>query len=211
MLKVQNVEFNGPAGRLEGLLKLTEGQEPKALAVVCHPHPLFHGTMHNKVTFAIADAFFRLGVIVLRFNFRGVGKSAGEHDHGKGEMEDAQAAIHFLRTRYPGPRCMIAGFSFGSWIALEVARHDPSLISVCAVAPPFKYIDPSFLQSISTPKLFLQGSLDTICPGEELQKLFSTFSSPKELVWFEGADHFFAHRLDELKSAITSRSGLLQL
>src|SRR5215813_6772995 len=101
MNKVQSVQFAGPAGRIEGLLKFREGTEPAALAVVCHPHPLYQGTMHNKVVFATAEAFFGLGCEVLRFNFRGAGLSAGRHDHGPGEIEDALSAVDYLRKRHP--------------------------------------------------------------------------------------------------------------
>jgi hypothetical protein len=211
MHKVQNVFFAGPAGQLEGLLKLTEGQKPRGLVVVCHPHPLYHGTMHNKVTFAVADAYFKLGCNVLRFNFRGVGLSAGAHDQGNGEIDDARSAVAYLRDRFPGTGCYVAGFSFGAWIALEVARRDSALISVCTVAPPFKYFDSSFLNHLTAPKLFLQGKADTICEAEELHKRFSSFADPKEVVWFEEADHFFLHHLDELKSTIASRQGFLRL
>src|SRR5438105_922400 len=124
MNKVQSVEFEGPAGRIEGLLKFREGADPAALAVVCHPHPLYQGTMHNKVVFATAEAFFSLGCEVLRFNFRGVGLSAGTHDFGRGEMEDALAAIDFLRERDPGTACHLAGFSFGAGVALQTACDD---------------------------------------------------------------------------------------
>ena len=211
MLRVQTVYFPGPAGQLEGLLKFKEGQQPRGLVVVCHPHPLYHGTMHNKVTFAVADAYSNLGCSVLRFNFRGVGLSTGIHAHGKGEIDDAQSAIGYLRERYPGVECHIAGFSFGAWIALEVTRHDSALRSVCAVAPPFKYFDSSFLDHLITPKLFLQGNADTICEAEELSKKFPSFPDPKEVVWFEGADHFFVHRLEDLKKAIASHQDFLRL
>src|ERR1044071_8668413 len=115
MVKVQSVQFEGRAGRIEGLLKYREGTDPAALAVVCHPHPLYQGTMHNKVVFATAEAFFGLGCMVLRFNFRGAGLSSGSHDNGKGEVEDALAAMKFLRHRHPELRCHISGFSFGAW------------------------------------------------------------------------------------------------
>src|SRR6266850_1735700 len=124
MSRIKSLTFDGPAGRLECILKFDETRAPKALAVVCHPHPLSQGTMHNKVVFAIAEAFFALGCAVLRFNFRGVGISAGTHDQGRGELEDALAAVEYLRARHPGLPCHIAGFSFGAWIAIEAFRSD---------------------------------------------------------------------------------------
>jgi len=211
MNKVQSVQFEGPAGRIEGLLKFREGTDPAALAVVCHPHPLYQGTMHNKVVFATAEAFFSLGGEVLRFNFRGVGLSAGNHDFGKGEVEDALAAIDFLRERHPGTACHLAGFSFGAGIALQTACRDLSLASVTAVAPSFKFFDPVCLSSLSTRKLLLQGTADTVCPPDDLRRLYPGFLSPKSVVWFEGAEHFFAGEIDALKASIVEHRQFLGL
>ena len=211
MSRIKSLTFDGPAGRLECILKFDETQAPKALAVVCHPHPLSHGTMHNKVVFAIAEAFLALGCVVLRFNFRGVGISAGTHDQGRGELEDALAAVEYLRDRHPGLPCHIAGFSFGAWIAIEAFRSDLHLASLTAVAPPFKYFDPRVLQTLRRPKLFLQGTADDLCPVEELQAWFPTFADPKAQVLFEGAGHFFANHLADLRKAITEHQLLLGL
>lgn len=211
MTKVQSVQFEGPAGRVEGLLKFREGTEPAALAVVCHPHPLYQGTMHNKVVFATAEAFFSLGCEVLRFNFRGVGLSAGSHDFGKGEVEDALAGIDFLRQRHPGTVCHLAGFSFGAGIALQTACRHVSLASVTAVAPSFKFFDPDCLSSLSTPKLFLQGTADSVCSPDDLREKYPGFLAPKSVAWFEGADHFFAGHTDALKAAIIEHGPFLGL
>src|SRR5436309_15460869 len=115
MVKLKALTFTGPAGRLEGLLKFDESVDPKALVVVCHSHPQFQGPMHNKVVFAVAEAFFGLGCEVLRFNFRGVGLSAGTYDHWRGESGDALAAVEDRRQRHPDLHCLIAGYSFGDW------------------------------------------------------------------------------------------------
>jgi uncharacterized protein len=211
MPKVQKVLFPGPAGQLEGLLKYEEKREPKALAVVCHPHPLYHGTMHNKVVFAVADTYFRLGCSVLRFNFRGVGLSFGVHDNGKGEVEDARAAIGYLRRRFHISACHIAGFSFGARIAMESAVHDPTLSSLCVVAPSFKNSDFALPPQWSIPKLFLQGTADSICAAEELRLRFPSFPTPKMVVWIEEADHFFVGRLEKLKEAICLHREFLNL
>jgi uncharacterized protein len=211
MIKVQSVQFEGPAGRMEGLLKFREGSDPVALAVVCHPHPLYQGTMHNKVVFATAEALFGLGCEVLRFNFRGVGLSAGSHDFGKGEVSDALAAISFLRQRHPGTACHLAGFSFGAGIALQTACRDVSLASVTAVAPSFKFFDPACLSSLSIPKLFLQGTADSICSPEDLRGLYPGFLAPKSVVWLEGAEHFFAREIDTLKASIVDHRKFLGL
>jgi len=211
MNKVQSIQFGGPAGRIEGLLKFREGTDPAALAVVCHPHPLYQGTLHNKVVFATAEAFFSLGCEVLRFNFRGVGLSAGSHDFGKGEVEDALAAIEFLRERHPGTACHLAGFSFGAGIALQTACRDLSLASVTAVAPSFRFFDPACLSSLSTPKLFLQGTADSICSPDDLRRLYPGFLAPKSIVWFEGAGHFFPEQIDGLKASIAEHRQFLGL
>jgi uncharacterized protein len=211
MIKVQSVQFEGPAGRLEGLLKFREGTDPVALAVVCHPHPLYQGTMHNKVVFAIAEAFFSLGCEVLRFNFRGVGLSAGSHNFGKGEVDDAVAAISFLRARHPGTACHLAGFSFGAGIALQTVCRDVSLASVTAAAPSFKFFDPACLSSLLVPKLFLQGTADSICSPDDLRRLFPGFLAPKSVVWLESAEHFFAGEIDALKTSIAEHRQFLGL
>jgi uncharacterized protein len=209
MIKVQSVQFEGPAGRLEGLLKFREGTDPTALAVVCHPHPLYQGTMHNKVVFATSEAFFNLSAEVLRFNFRGVGLSAGTHDFGNGEVQDVLAAIEFLRRRHPGTTCHLAGFSFGAGIALQTACRDVSLASVTAVAPSFKFFDSACLSSLPIPKLFLQGTEDSICSPEDLRRLYPGFLAPKSVVWLEGAEHFFAGEIDALKTSIVEHRQFL--
>jgi hypothetical protein len=201
--------FKGPAGRLEGILKFDPAVQSPRLALVCHPHPLYQGTMHNKVVFAVASALFDVGCRVLRFNFRGVGLSEGCHDKGLGEIEDTLAAIGFLRDGDLSRPCIAAGFSFGAWMALEAAHRDPTLISVIAVAPPLKYINATILRKLSMPKLFLQGTSDEICVPAILQDLYPSVANPKELVLLEGASHFFEGHLSELKSEIMVRRKFL--
>jgi alpha/beta superfamily hydrolase len=211
MVKVKSVLFDGPSGRLEGILKFEEAVQPVALVVICHPHPLFQGTMHNKVVFALAEAFFGLGCEVLRFNFRGVGISTGKYDDGRGETQDALAALHYLRQRHPAIPCHVAGFSFGAWITIEVCRSSEDVESLTAVAPPFKYFDPALLRVIRVPKLFLQGTADEICPPDQLQSLFPSFSEPKAIVLLEGAGHFFAGQLQALKTAVEDHRRFLNI
>jgi alpha/beta superfamily hydrolase len=209
--KVQSVFFTGPAGRLEGILKHYGGVGSGKLAVVCHPHPLYQGTMHNKVVFAVATALFEAGCNVLRFNFRGVGLSAGSHDKGQGEIKDTLAALRFLKERYPAQPCLVAGSSFGAWMALEAALRDSTLISVIAVSPPLKYFHATVLAELTVPKLFLQGMDDRICVPEALQSLYPSVADPKELVLLEGAGHFFDGHLTELKAKIMGYLGFLRL
>ena len=167
--------------------------------------------MHNKVVFATAESFFVLGCEVLRFNFRGVGLSAGTHDFGKGEVEDTLAGISFLRERHPEMACHLAGFSFGAGVALQTACRDSSLASVTAVAPSFRHFDATCLSSLSIPKLFLQGTDDKICSPDDLRNLYGEFLDPKSIVWIEGADHFFAGQLERLKAAIGEHGQFLGL
>jgi uncharacterized protein len=209
MVKIQSLTFEGPVGQLEGLLKFDDSAPAKALAVVCHPHPLFQGTMHNKVVFAVAESFFELGCEVLRFNFRGVGLSSGKHDHGCGEIKDALSAVDYLRSRHAQLACHIAGFSFGAGIAVQASAMDRDLASLTAVAPPFRNFDPKLLQGISLPKLFLQGTADEICPPAQLQELFPLIAQPKALALLEQAGHFFTGHLTALKTIILEHRTLL--
>ncbi|MEZ5397566.1 MAG: alpha/beta fold hydrolase [Bryobacterales bacterium] len=129
--------LNGPAGRLEALHEgPEEGVKIERAAVVCHPHPLFGGTLHNKVAFRLARGIRATGAAVLRFNFRGVGQSGGEHDHGKGEQDDVRTAVAYMRDRYPGLPLVLAGFSFGSSMSLKVACTDPGVERVIGCGVP---------------------------------------------------------------------------
>jgi alpha/beta superfamily hydrolase len=211
MSKVQSIFLEGPDGRLEGILKTRTDSKPRAVAVVCHPHPLYQGTMHNKVVFAVASALFNMGCGVLRFNFRGVGLSSGSYDEGRGEIEDTLASVRFLRHRYPKAPCLIAGFSFGAWMALEAAQRDPALISVTTVAPPLEHFNTAILAKLVTPKLFLQGTADDICSPTALQELYPSIAEPKQLIWLEGAGHFFEQHLSGLKAAILANQSFLGL
>ena len=154
------ITLEGPAGPLEALLQEHEAHDHKATAVVCHPHPLYGGTMHNKVVHRAASVLHALGCAVLRFNFRGVGQSAGTHDRGVGEVEDARAALQFLRLRYPGAHRIAAGFSFGSAIAAHLAAREPEIERLILIAPAVDKANFDILKSLSTPKLVLQGTAD---------------------------------------------------
>src|SRR5262249_34906461 len=128
------VELTGPAGTIEGLLQEHAGVAHEKVALVCHPHPLYGGTLHNKVTHRVATTLFGLGVAVLRFNFRGVGKSEGVHDRGRGELHDALAVLDWLRRWHPGAQAWAAGFSFGSWVASRVAAAEAAVRRLVLVA-----------------------------------------------------------------------------
>jgi len=206
--KLATVTVPGPAGDLEGLLQEHEGETPQAtpapqvVAVVCHPHPLYGGTLHNKVVHRVASVMHQLGAAVLRFNFRGVGKSAGTHDRGEGELDDARAALAFIRARHPGARSWLGGFSFGSWVAARVAAQDDALECVTLIAPPIRTSSFAAMHQARVPKLVVQGTADTVCTPELLAAEFPRWAEPKRLVLVEGASHFFDKKLEPLADAV---------
>ena len=197
-----NTFFEGPAGRIEAIIKEPTGPVTRA-AIVCHPHPLFGGTMHNKVIFRIARAFQNAGFAVLRFNFRGAGQSEGEHDRGVGEQADLLAALEFVQKRYPEAEIWLAGFSFGAAVLLRAAACDDRVRAFVAVGLPLSNYDFSGVARCKTPKLFVQGSADEYGPVHDLEKFFATLDQPKELKIIEGADHFFEGLLNKLEAAIS--------
>lgn len=200
---VGNTFFEGPAGRIEAILKEPNGPVRRA-AIVCHPHPLFGGTMHNKVVFRIARAFQDSGFSVLRFNFRGVGQSMGEHDDGIGEQDDLRAAIEFVEEKYSKPEIWLAGFSFGSVVMLRAASCDARVKAIVAAGVPVSKYDLSTIGSCNKPKLFVQGSLDQFGSADDLRRMFASLDEPKQLKIIEGADHFFEGHLSELTEAVSS-------
>lgn len=197
-----NTFFDGPAGRIEAILREPAGPVTQA-AIVCHPHPLLGGTMHNKVVYRIARAFGDAGFAVLRFNFRGTGRSEGEHDHGRGEQGDLKAAIAFIENKYPGAEIWLAGFSFGSSVMLRAASCDDRVRAIIAAGVPVSKQDFSDVAHCNKPKLLVQGSKDEFGPVDQLQSFFNSLDEPKHLRIIEGADHFFEGRLKELAEAIT--------
>lgn len=209
--RIESHFITGPAGRLESLLEEPDDGEPVRAFLVCHPHPLYGGTMHNKVVYRMARGLRRAGCVVLRFNFRGVNLSEGTHDDGTGEVEDARAALAFLRQRYPDLPYALAGFSFGSRIALRLGcelshtRAEPLPDGVIAVG--FSTTgNHDYLDSCTLPKYFVQSTRDIYGPKPELEKVFENFAAPKTLRFIEAADHFFAGALDVLEDAIADSS-----
>jgi alpha/beta superfamily hydrolase len=201
------ITLQGPAGALEALLQEHDGESPRLTAVVCHPHPLYGGTLNNKVVHRVASTLHALGAAVLRFNFRGVGHSVGRYDQGNGELEDARAAFRWLADRHPGARRWMAGFSFGSWIAARLAAEERSIERLILVAPPVLSSSFEVLHTLATPKLVLQGTADTMCPPDALEPEIRRWAKPCELVAIEGASHFFDRKLGELGDAITRSLG----
>ena len=201
----QNLFLEGPAGRLEAILWTpVQPVSPLLAAVICHPHPLFGGTMHNKVVYNAAKTLDALGVPVLRFNFRGAGLSAGEHDKGRGEQGDVQAALDFLAAQCSGIPLLLAGFSFGSFVGLRVGCRDARVTELIGIGIPVNSSDFSFLGDCPKPKLFVHGSNDKFGERKKVEETVAALTGEKRLVVIEGADHFFAGHLDEFNAAIAS-------
>jgi uncharacterized protein len=205
----ETFDFAGPAGRLEAILMRPEGP-PVAAAVACHAHPLHGGMMHFKVVFRAAKALQAAGLAVLRFNFRGVGRSEGVHDHGSGEQDDAQAALLEMQVRFPGLPLVLGGFSFGSTVALRLAARDERVRAVFALGYPLSqsgYTAP--LEAVRPPYLFVQGQNDEFGSGEALRALVGPLSPPREIVVVPGANHFFdgPGQLEALQAAIVEWAG----
>jgi uncharacterized protein len=204
--KIESLFLDGPAGRLEALLEEPE-ESPIGVALVCHPHPSHGGTMHNKVVYRLARGLRRSGHVVLRFNYRGVNLSEGSYAHGEGEREDARIGIGFLNNRYAALPLTLAGFSFGSRIALSLAcETDPSagahIRRVIAVGFPTVYKDRTFLDHCTLPRIFVQSTHDQFGPVEELESIYQTLAEPKQLLLVDAQDHFFAGSLEKLEETI---------
>jgi uncharacterized protein len=194
--------LNGPAGKLEALLWTSALDDPPYAAVVCHPHPLFAGTMHNKVVYQVAKTLHRRGMPVLRFNFRGAGLSEGEHAGGFGERGDVQAALDFLATEYPARPIVLAGFSFGSWVGLRVGCKDARVEKLIGLGVPVDRSNLEYLFDCTKPKLIVQGGNDEFGSRSNVEALFAQMPEPKQLVFVDGVDHFFVGKLPEVGAAI---------
>ncbi len=201
--QILHVNIPTPHGHLEGILKPEEEHtEAQYAGLVCHPHPLYGGTMHNKVVFKAAQTLQALNIPALRFNFRGVGHSTGTYDEGRGEMDDARFALEFLSRRYPGVPVIIAGFSFGSWVGLRVGTTDDRVQAMIGLGVPARMFDGNTLQDCHKPKLFIHGTEDDQAPYPLTKSWFEEVPAPKSLVAIQGADHFFQGRLDEVQGII---------
>ena len=213
------IEFEGPAGRLEGLLEGPD-ESPRAAVVFAHPHPLLGGggSMHTKGVYQGAKGLVRIGCAVLRFNFRGVGRSAGTFDEGVGERGDFTAATDFMAARFPGVPIWAAGFSFGSWIALETGAADPRVSMLIGIAPPWTfrrngqetpregYSWPNTLAS-DKPKFFVQGESDEVCAIQDMWTYYGKLREPKELVVIDAANHLFEGHAPEVGEALEELLG----
>jgi uncharacterized protein len=202
---IRSFFFDGPTGRLEALLNAGSAAATHA-GLVCHPHPMGGGTMHNKVVFHAMKALSAFGFPVLRFNFRGTGLSAGRHDEGRGEIDDVKAALAWLKREFGLP-ILFAGFSFGSAVGLRAACPDPKVKGLISMGTPVeadgRLYSFAFLRDCAKPKLFVSGDQDQYGPHAALEAVVAQAAEPKELVFLPG-DHFFEGHLDELRMTIES-------
>jgi alpha/beta superfamily hydrolase len=202
---IRSLFLDGRAGRLEALINAGSPAATHA-ALVCHPHPLHGGTLHNKVVFHSMKALNSFGFPVLRFNFRGAGLSQGEHGQGKGEVEDVKTAMDWLHQQFHRP-LIFAGFSFGASVGLRAACPDWRAQALIGLGLPLVPLDDgsddfSFLETCAKPKLFVSGQRDPFASPAQLERLVASLPGPKKLVSIAGADHFFEGRLRELREVI---------
>lgn len=204
---IRSLSLNGPSGRLEALLNAGTTNATYA-ALVCHPHPLYGGTFHNKVVFHAMKALNGFGFPVLRFNFRGAGLSEGEHDRGIGEEDDVRAALDWLDSEFHLP-IFFAGFSFGAAVGLRAACRDDRVKAAIGLGTPVipiedRSYDLGFLKNCAIPKLFISGDRDQYGPRAQVEAMVNALPEPKKLVFISAADHFFEGRLREMREAMES-------
>jgi hypothetical protein len=206
------VTIIGPDGRLEGRYHQNADRDTSPIALVLHPHPQHGGTMNNKVVYNVYHCFARLGFSVLRFNFRGVGRSQGSYDDGLGELSDAASALDWMQSYHPNaPSCWIGGFSFGAWISMQLLMRRPEIDGFITIAPPANVYDFAFLAPCPSSGLVVQGAADDIVPEEEASKLVGRLQSQKAITidyqTIGGANHFFDDHITELNKVVDSYLG----
>ena len=195
--------IQGPVGLLEAILETPVAGEPIGVVVVCHPHPQHGGTMHNKVAHTLARSFVRLGYAALRFNFRGTEGSEGEYDEGVGELDDALAAMQWMRAEFPAGPIWLAGFSFGAAIALRAAIEAP-VDGLVTVAPAVRRFASGLTRQPECPWLIVQGDQDELVDIEETISWFNALQPGPELAVIEAAEHFFHGRLVDLRELVAN-------
>jgi len=206
-----DVIINGPEGRLEGRYQHAAASDAP-IALMLHPLPQQGGTMNNKVVYTLYHAFVRQGFSVLRFNFRGVGRSQGMFDRGEGELSDAAAALDWLQAyNQNASQCWIAGFSFGAWIGMQLLMRRPEINAFVSVSPPANMYDFSFLAPCPSSGLVVQGDIDEIVPEPAVRKLVDKLSNQRDIVIdykvLKGANHFFVNQIEELAATVDSYVG----
>ena len=208
--QTERLLLQGPAGRIEVLRDAPVADvAPRGVAVIAHPHPLFGGTMDNKVVQTLARAFVQCGWQALRFNFRGVGRSQGSFDHGTGELSDAAAALDWAQTINPEARaCWVAGFSFGAWIGMQLLMRRPEVEGFISIAPEPNRYDFSFLAPCPSSGLIVSGDSDRVAPEKDVNGLVEKLKAQKGILithkTIPGANHFFDSKLEPLMETITA-------
>ena len=202
-IRAINVEWSGPAGLIEGLINAKPESPARAIAVLAHPLPTAGGTMHTKALFHAAKALARIDCPVLRFNYRGVGRSTGSFADGPGEQEDFCAALDFMAARYPETTHVWAGgMSFGAWVALTAAARDSRVTALLGIAPPVTHRDFSPAVAAAKPTFLIHGEMDELIPLKEVRRFYGQLAEPKELVVIDGADHLFDGKVTEVGDAV---------
>jgi hypothetical protein len=196
---LRHVDLFSSAGKLEALYR--ELQDPAGVAVVCHPHPLGGGTLHNKVVFRTARALEAANVTTLRFNFRGAGASGGKHDEGEGEIDDVNAAIEWIKRKHPGKKLLVGGFSFGAWVSTRAACEREDVDAVFLIGTPVNKYDFGYLRHCEKPMLFVHGTQDEHGDVAKLEKLVQNIRNAESVI-ITGADHFFTKELEALEETI---------
>ncbi|MGZ7032759.1 MAG: alpha/beta hydrolase [Thermoanaerobaculia bacterium] len=196
---LRHVDLHSSAGRLEALYR--DLQDPAGIAVVCHPHPLGGGTLHNKVVFRAARGLENANVATLRFNFRGAGSSQGVHDAGEGEQADVQAAIDWMMKTHPRTKLIVGGFSFGSWVASRVACEMPEVAAIFLIGAPVNKYDFGYLKYCEKPMLFLHGTQDEHGDVAKLEALVQHIRTAESVI-VTGADHFFTKQLEVVEETL---------
>ena len=194
-------EIAGPSGPLEVLIEQPAG-EVRAAVVFAHPLPTHGGTMHTKGVYQGAKALARVGCAVLRFNFRGVGRSAGTWDEGRGECDDFKAAVEFMAAQFPGKELWAAGFSFGAYIALTAGAEDDRICALIGIAPPVNRYDFEAVKGSTKPKFIIHGEADELIPLKQVREFYAQLADPKELVEIDRANHLFDGQVGEVADAL---------
>lgn len=198
---LERLSIAGPIGTLEGMLETPAGADCSRIAVICHPHPVYGGTMTNKVVHMLAKAFNELGVPAIRFNYRGVGASHGAYDEGRGETLDTLAVVRWAHERWPNAALWLGGFSFGGAIALRTAAQT-NPVRLVTVAPAIQRVDVTRVPMPRCPWLIVQGDNDELVNAQEVQAWAQSLSPAPEFAMLAGVDHFFHGRLNELRDVV---------
>lgn len=207
MSRIETFFLSGPAGRIECMLKHpaapnTDSPPAAGAAIVCHPHPLFGGTLHNKVVHSAAETIVRAGIPTLRFNFRGAGGSGGRHDHGRGEQDDLRIVLDDIASRYPGHPVLIGGYSFGAFVGLRVGCGDDRVTALMGIGLPVGLYDFGFLAGCGKPLSIIQGDRDPFGPIGLLMTMAAALPGGCRVLTIPGGDHSFNERLDELADRV---------